>query len=56
MLFKRKRKIIYGVFAIVNGQEKLAGLYKDLKNAGICKKGIKDNEMNATIRAVGIDF
>ena len=57
MLFKRKRKLVYGVFVVKDNREMLAGLYKDKRNAGQCAKVMRENtKWRTSIRSVGIDF
>lgn len=57
MLFKRKRKIVFGVFVYnKKNEEKLAGLYKDERNAGYCAKTMREGGFNTRIRSVGLDF
>lgn len=57
MLFKRKRKIVFGVFVYnKNNEERLAGLYKDERNAGQCAKVMRNTGWRTIIRSVGVDF
>lgn len=57
MLFKRKRKIVFGVFVYnKKDEERLAGLYKDERNAGDCAKTMRKAGFTTRIRQVGLDF
>lgn len=57
MLFKRKRKTIYGVFVYnKKEEERLAGLYKDERNAGDCARAMREAGFTTRIRSVGLDF
>ena len=57
MLFKRKRKIVFGVFVYnKNNEERLAGLYKSERNVGDCARAMREAGFTTRIRQVGLDF
>lgn len=57
MLFKRKRKIVFGVFVYnKKDEERLAGLYKSERNAGDCARAMREGGFTTRIRQVGLDF